>query len=203
MAADILTYKATHVPVGEDQKQHLELARDIAGAFNHRHGVDFFPLPEPQILGEATRVMSLRDGTRKMSKSDLSDMSRINMTDTAELIAQKIRKAKTDPEPLPANPEELAGRPEADNLLTLYAALTDISKRAAVARFAGTQFSLLKAELTEAAVQTLAPIAERMNALMADAAALDAILREGAGKANAIAQPILDDTKRLVGFLPR
>jgi len=147
--------------------------------------------------------MSLRDGTKKMSKSDLSDMSRINMTDTAEQIAQKIRKAKTDPDALPSNPEELAGRPEADNLLTLYAALTDTAKRAAVARFAGTQFSLLKAELTEAAVQTLAPIAERMNALMADTDALDAILRDGAAKANAIAQPILDDTKRLVGFLPR
>ncbi len=203
MAADILVYKATHVPVGEDQKQHLELARDIAGAFNHRYGVDFFPLPEPQILGEATRVMSLRDGAKKMSKSDLSDMSRINMTDNAELIAQKIRKAKTDPAPLPSDPEELNARPEADNLLTLYAALTDTSKRAAIARFAGTQFSLLKAELTEAAVQALAPIAERMNALMADPAAIDSILRDGAVKANAIAGPILDETKRLVGFLPR
>jgi tryptophanyl-tRNA synthetase len=203
MAADILTYKATHVPVGEDQKQHLELARDIAGAFNRRYGVDFFPLPEPQILGEAARVMSLRDGTKKMSKSDLSDMSRINMTDTAEIIAQKIRKAKTDPDALPANPEDLAARPEADNLLTLYAALTDTSKRAAIARFAGTQFSLLKSELTEAAVQVLAPIAERMNALMADTGALDAILRDGAAKANALAGPILDDAKRLVGFLPR
>ncbi len=203
MAADILTYKATHVPVGEDQKQHLELARDIAGAFNRRYGVDFFPLPEPQILGEAARVMSLRDGTKKMSKSDLSDMSRINMTDTAEIIAQKIRKAKTDPDALPSNPEDLAARPEADNLLTLYAALTDTSKRAAIARFAGTQFSLLKSELTEAAVQVLAPIAERMNALMADTGALDAILRDGAAKANALAGPILDDTKRLVGFLPR
>ncbi len=203
MAADILTYKATHVPVGEDQKQHLELARDIAGAFNRRYDVEFFPLPEPQILGEATRVMSLRDGTRKMSKSDLSDMSRINMTDTPELIAQKIRKAKTDPAPLPSNPEELEGRPEADNLLTLYAALSDTTKRAAIARFAGTQFSLLKAELTEAAVETLGPIAARMNALMADTAALDAILRDGADKANAIAQPILAEAKQLVGFLPR
>ena len=203
MAADILAYKATHVPVGEDQKQHLELARDIAGAFNRRYDVEFFPLPEPQILGEATRVMSLRDGAKKMSKSDLSDMSRINMTDTADLIAQKIRKAKTDPDALPANPEELESRPEADNLLTLYAALTDTSKRAAVARFAGTQFSLLKAELTEAAVEALAPIAERMNALMADTDALDAMLRDGAAKANAIAEPILDDVKRLVGFLPR
>ncbi|MDB5396123.1 MAG: trpS [Rhodospirillales bacterium] len=203
MAADILTYKATHVPVGEDQKQHLELARDIAGAFNRRYDVEFFPLPEPQILGEATRVMSLRDGTKKMSKSDLSDMSRINMTDTPELIAQKVRKAKTDPAPLPANPEELEGRPEADNLLTLYAALTDGSKRAAVARFAGTQFSLLKAELTEAAVETLGPIAARMNELMGNTAAIDAILRDGAEKADAIAQPILAEAKALVGFLPK
>src|SRR5579885_891401 len=122
MAADILVYKATHVPVGEDQKQHLELARDIAGAFNRRYERDFFPLPEPQILGEATRVMSLRDGSKKMSKSDLSDMSRVNMTDTPELIAQKIRKAKTDPDALPHSPEGLEGRPEADNLLTIYAA---------------------------------------------------------------------------------
>jgi tryptophanyl-tRNA synthetase len=202
-AADILVYRATHVPVGEDQKQHLELARDIAGAFNRRYDVDFFPLPEPQILGEATRVMSLRDGTKKMSKSDASDMSRINMTDTAELIAQKIRKAKTDPDALPDNPEDLATRPEADNLLTLYAALTDTSKRAAVARFAGTQFSLLKSELTEAAVATLGPIATRMTSLMEDTAALDAILRDGADKANAIAQPILAEVKQRVGFLPR
>jgi tryptophanyl-tRNA synthetase len=147
--------------------------------------------------------MSLRDGTKKMSKSDLSDMSRINMTDTAEIIAQKIRKAKTDPDALPSNPDELAARPEADNLLTLYAALTDTTKRAALARFAGTQFSLLKSELTEAAVQTMAPIAARMTALMTDTPALDAILRDGADKADAIAQPILADVKKLVGFLPR
>jgi tryptophanyl-tRNA synthetase len=204
MAADILTYKATHVPVGEDQKQHLELARDIAGAFNRRYGVDFFPLPEPQILGEATRVMSLRDGTKKMSKSDLSDMSRINMTDTADLIAQKIRKAKTDPEgPLPSSIDGLEGRPEADNLLTLYAALTDTSKTAAVERFTGAQFSVLKNELTEAATAALGPIAARMNQLMGDTAGLDAILRDGADKANAIAQPILAEAKQLVGFLPR
>jgi tryptophanyl-tRNA synthetase len=204
MAADILTYKATHVPVGEDQKQHLELARDIAGAFNRRYDVDFFPLPEPQILGEATRVMSLRDGTKKMSKSDLSDMSRINMTDTPDLIAQKIRKAKTDPEgPLPSTVEGLEGRPEADNLLTLYAALTDTTKKAAVERFAGAQFSVLKNELTEAATGALGPIAARMNELMGDTAALDAILRDGADKANAIAQPILAEAKQLVGFLAR
>jgi tryptophanyl-tRNA synthetase len=202
MAADILGYHATHVPVGEDQKQHLELARDIAGAFNRRHGVEFFPLPEPQILGEATRVMSLRDGTKKMSKSDPSDMSRINMTDSPDAIAQKIRKAKTDPEPLPHSPEGLEGRPEADNLLTLYAALTDCSKSAAIARFAGAQFSTLKSELADAAIGVLGPIAQRMNALMADTAALEAILRDGAGKANAIARPILADARRLVGFLP-
>jgi tryptophanyl-tRNA synthetase len=203
MAADILAYKATHVPVGEDQKQHLELARDIAGAFNRRYEVDFFPLPEPQILGEAARVMSLRDGTKKMSKSDASDMSRINMTDTADIIVQKIRKAKTDPDLLPSTVEELEARPEADNLLTLYAALTDGTKKDAVARFAGVQFSTLKVELAEAAIQTLAPIAERMNALMGDTAGLDAILRNGAAKANALAKPILEEAKRLVGFLPR
>ncbi len=203
MAADILTYKATHVPVGEDQKQHLELARDIAGAFNRRYDVDFFPLPEPQILGEATRVMSLRDGLKKMSKSDLSDMSRINMTDTPDLIAQKIRKAKTDPAELPATVEGLEGRPEADNLLTIYAALTDTTKAAAVARFAGAQFSVLKNELSDAATETLGPIARRMTELMTDTAALDTILRDGADKANAIAQPILADVKDLVGFLPR
>jgi tryptophanyl-tRNA synthetase len=202
MAADILVYKATHVPVGEDQKQHLELARDIAGAFNYRYGVDFFPLPEPQILGEATRVMSLRDGTKKMSKSDLSDMSRINMTDTPELIAQKIRKAKTDPDALPHSPEGLQGRPEADNLLTIYAALTNSAKAAAVARFAGAQFSTLKSELADAAIAALGPIAERMNALLADPAALDAILKQGAEKAKDIAAPILAETRRLIGFLP-
>jgi tryptophanyl-tRNA synthetase len=192
------------VPVGEDQKQHLELARDIAGAFNRRYDVDFFPLPEPQILGEATRVMSLRDGLKKMSKSDLSDMSRINMTDTPDLIAQKIRKAKTDPVgPLPDTVEGLEGRPEADNLLTIYAALTDTTKKAAVERFAGGQFSALKNELTEAATETLGPIASRMTELMTDTAALDTILRDGADKANAIAQPILAEVKHLVGFLPR
>jgi tryptophanyl-tRNA synthetase len=147
--------------------------------------------------------MSLRDGLKKMSKSDLSDMSRINMTDTPDMIAQKIRKAKTDPAELPATVEGLEGRPEADNLLTIYAALTDTTKAAAVARFAGAQFSVLKNELSEAATQTLGPIAKRMTELMTDTAALDAILRDGADKANAIAQPILADVKHLVGFLPR
>ena len=203
MAADILVYKATHVPVGEDQKQHLELARDIAGAFNRRYGVEFFPLPEPQILGEATRVMSLRDGTKKMSKSDASDMSRINLTDPPELIAQKIRKAKTDPAALPATVEELAARPEADNLLTLYAALTDTSRADAVARFASAQFSALKAELADAAVAVLGPIAQRMTALLTDPDSLDRLLRQGAERAQAIAGPTLAETKRLVGFLAR
>src|ERR1700753_1674016 len=141
MAADILTYKATHVPVGEDQKQHLELARHIAGAFNRRYEVDFFPLPEPQILGEATRVMSLRDGTKKMSKSDSSDYSRLNMTDDSDTIALKIRRAKTDPLPMPANVDEAETRPEAANLIGIYATLADESLEAVVARFAGRNFS--------------------------------------------------------------
>ena len=152
MAADILLYKATHVPVGEDQKQHVELARDIAGAFNRRYERDFFPLPEPQIFGEATRVMSLRDGTKKMSKSDTSDYSRINMTDDAELIALKIRRAKTDPEPLPHTIEALEKRPEADNLVSIYAALADLSREAALPRFAGENFSTFKEALSALAV---------------------------------------------------
>src|SRR6202158_6396995 len=151
MAADILLYKATHVPVGEDQKQHLEIARDIAGAFNRRYEVEFFPLPEPQIFGEATRVMSLRDGTRKMSKSDTSDYSRINMTDDSDAIALKIRRAKTDPEPLPATLAALEQRPEADNLVGIYAALAGASREAALGRFAGENFSTFKEALSEVA----------------------------------------------------
>src|SRR5438034_8119475 len=148
MAADILLYKATHVPVGEDQKQHVELARDIAGAFNRRYGRDFFPLPEPQIFGEATRIMSLRDGTKKMSKSDMSDYSRINMTDDADAIALKIRRAKTDPEPLPHTIDALEARPEADNLIGIYAALADMTREAALARFAAQNFSTFKEALS-------------------------------------------------------
>src|SRR5512142_3402448 len=158
MAADILLYRATHVPVGEDQKQHLELARDIAGAFNRRYERDFFPLPEPQIFGAATRVMSLRDGAKKMSKSDTSDYSRINMTDDAEVIALKIRRAKTDPEPLPATLAALEARPEADNLVGIYAALTDMTREAALARFAGQNFSTFKEALSEVAVEVLGHI---------------------------------------------
>lgn len=201
MAADILLYKATHVPVGEDQKQHLELARDIAGAFNRQHGIEFFPLPEPQILGEATRVMSLRDGSKKMSKSDESEYSRINMTDDADAIAQKIRKAKTDPEPLPETIEGLEKRPEADNLVTIYAALTDQKREAVLARFAGAQFSQFKADLVDAAVAHLAPITKRMQELLADKAEIDAILRRGGERAQAIADKNLSEVKDIIGLL--
>ncbi|MCB9958851.1 MAG: tryptophan--tRNA ligase [Rhodospirillaceae bacterium] len=203
MAADILLYKATHVPVGEDQKQHLELSREIAGSFNHRYGVDFFPLPEPQILGTATRVMSLRDGTKKMSKSDESDFSRINMTDEADLIAQKFRKARTDPHPLPEAPEGLEGRPEAENLVNIYAALARSSVEQVLAEHGGSQFSSFKQALTDVAVTALSPIAAAVNRLMADPAQLDAVLAEGAEKAEALAAPILADTRRLMGLAQR
>src|SRR5580658_6863879 len=168
MAADIIGYKATHVPVGEDQKQHVELARDIAGAFNRRYEVDFFPLPEPQIFGEATRVMSRRDGTKKMSKSDTSDYSRLNMTDDAELIALKIRRAKTDPEPLPASLAALEARPEADNLVGIYAALSDLSFEQVVTLFAGKNFSEFKQQLAELAAEVLGRIGREMRRLVAD-----------------------------------
>jgi tryptophanyl-tRNA synthetase len=201
MAADILIYKATHVPVGEDQKQHLELARDIAGAFNRHYGVEFFPQPEPQILGEATRVMSLRDGTRKMSKSDESDYSRINLTDDADAIAQKIRKAKTDPEPLPDNLEALEKRPEADNLVTIYAALDDRSRQETVERFAGRTFSEFKAALVELSVAKLGPITAEMRRLMSDPAEIDRILRRGADKAGEMAAGHLAGVKDIIGLL--
>jgi tryptophanyl-tRNA synthetase len=201
MAADILIYKATHVPVGEDQKQHLELARDLAQMFNKTFGPDFFPLPEPQIMGPATRVMSLRDGTKKMSKSDTSDYSRINMTDDADAIALKIRKAKTDPLPLPDSVEAAAGRPEAENLLSIYAALTDASLADTIAHFAGSEFSRFKETLAEVAVTKLAPIAAERARILGDVTALDAILRRGAERANAIAAPTLAAAKDLVGLL--
>jgi tryptophanyl-tRNA synthetase len=201
MAADILAYKATHVPVGEDQKQHLELARDIAGAFNRRYGVDFFPLPEPQIFGAATRVMSLRDGSKKMSKSDTSDYSRINMTDDADAIALKIRKAKTDPNPLPDAVAELAGRPEAANLLAIYAALTDASLEAVVGRFAGQNFSGFKEELAETSVRVLGRIGGEMRRLVGDPGYIDGILRRGAERARAIAEPHLREVQDIVGLL--
>src|SRR3984885_12419606 len=180
MAADILGYKATHVPVGEDQKQHLELARDIAGAFNRRYERDFFPLPEPQIFGEATRVMSLRDGTKKMSKSDTSDYSRINMTDDADAIALKVRRAKTDPEPLPETIVALEARPEADNLVGIYAALAGVTLEQAVQRFAGQSFSTFKRDLSAVAVEVLGKIGGEMRRLMADPEHIDTVLRHGA-----------------------
>ncbi|WP_417827649.1 tryptophan--tRNA ligase [Thalassospira sp.] len=202
MAADILAYKATHVPVGEDQKQHLELARDIALKFNTDYDVEgFFPQPEPLILGPATRVMSLRDGSKKMSKSDASDMSRINMTDDADTLAKKIRKAKTDPEPLPSEAAGLEGRPEAKNLITIYAALTDSTIDAVLAEHGGTQFSGFKQALTDVVVQNLAPITEEMARLKADPAYIDSVLAKGAERADAIARPILKEVKEIVGFL--
>jgi tryptophanyl-tRNA synthetase len=201
MAADILVYKATHVPVGEDQKQHLELARDIAGAFNRRYDCEFFPLPQPQIFGAATRVMSLRDGTKKMSKSDTSDYSRINMTDDADAIALKIRRAKTDPAPLPFTVAELECRPEADNLIGIYAALAGLSREDALARFAGGNFSDLKEALSDLAVEVLGRIGNEMRRLMADPGYVDALLRRGAERASAIATPILREAQEISGLL--
>jgi len=201
MAADILLYKGTHVPVGEDQKQHLELARDLAGAFNRRYGVDYFPLPEPQIFGAATRVMSLRDGSKKMSKSDSSDYSRINMTDDADTIALKIRKAKTDPAPLPDSEDGLAGRPEAANLLGIHAALTDTTLAASIARFAGQNFSTFKEELAAVAVRVLGRIGDEMRRLLADPGYIDDVLRRGAARADAIAAPHLREVQEIVGLL--
>jgi tryptophanyl-tRNA synthetase len=202
MAADILVYKATHVPVGEDQKQHLELARDIAQKFNNDFGAtDFFPLPEPVIMGPATRVMSLRDGTKKMSKSDDSDMSRINLTDDADTIANKIKRAKTDPHPLPASKDELKDRPEAENLINIYAALADRDRDAVIAEFAGQQFSAFKTALADLTVAKLEPINREMRRLMGDPAEIDRILRKGALSARSIATPIMDEVKRRVGFI--
>jgi len=201
MAADILVYKATHVPVGEDQKQHLELARDLAGAFNRRYERDFFPLPEPQIFGTATRVMSLRDGTKKMSKSDTSDYSRINMTDDADAIALKIRRAKTDPAPLPDAVAELEARPEADNLVGIYAALAGLSREDTVARFAGRNFSEFKGTLSDLAVEILGRIGGEMRRLVADPGYIDGVLRRGAERAGAIAYPVLREAQQISGLL--
>ena len=202
MAADILVYKATHVPVGEDQKQHLELARDIAQKFNNDFGVpDFFPLPEPVIVGAATRVMSLRDGTKKMSKSDDSDMSRINLTDDADTIANKIKRAKTDPHPLPSAKDELKDRPEAENLLNIYAALADQDRDAVIAQFAGQPFSAFKTRLAELTVAKLSPMAAEMRRLLADPAEIDRILKDGSARARAIAVPVMEEVKKRVGFI--
>ena len=202
MAADILAYHATHVPVGEDQKQHVELTRDIAAKFNHDFKVpNFFPQPEPIIEGPAKRVMNLRDGTKKMSKSGASDMERINMTDPAELIAKKLKKAKTDPAPLPDNLDDLTGRPEARNLVDIYAALSDTSSEAVIAEYAGAQWGRFKPALADLAVDTLSPISTHMAELLDDPAEIDRILAKGADKAAAIAEPILAKTFDIVGFV--
>lgn len=201
MAADILLYHATHVPVGEDQKQHVELTRDIAAKFNHDFKVDFFPEPEPVIEGTATRVMSLRDGSKKMSKSDPSDMSRINMTDDADTIAKKIRKAKTDPEPLPDTVDGLSDRPEARNLVNIYAALSGRTSADVIGEFAGQQFGAFKPALADLAVDHLAPISAEMARLMDDPAEIDRLLGQGADRAAEIAEPILARTYDIVGMV--
>jgi tryptophanyl-tRNA synthetase len=220
MAADILVYRATHVPVGDDQKQHLELTRDIAQKFNNDFssriaglgvGVEmavgeetvngFFPLTEPLIGGVATRVMSLRDGSKKMSKSDPSDLSRINLTDDADAIAKKIKKAKTDPEPLPSEIAGLKDRPEAENLVGIYAALADTTKEKIVAEFAGRQFSVFKPALADLAVEKLAPLASEMRRLMADPAHIDDVLREGGERAGVLAEATMKTVRRIVGLL--
>ncbi|OJX11190.1 MAG: tryptophan--tRNA ligase [Caedibacter sp. 37-49] len=200
-AADILLYQTTHVPVGEDQKQHLELARDIAGAFNRAYNQDFFTLPEPQILGIAPRVMSLRDGTKKMSKSDPSDLSRINMMDSDEEINQKIRKAKTDPEPLPESVEELTTRPEAQNLVTIYAALANCSVEKVLEEYKGSLFSVFKPQLSELMISVLAPIRAETKRRLQDKNELESLLRSGQQKASEKAQVTLKEVRELIGFL--
>ncbi|HWG03655.1 MAG TPA: tryptophan--tRNA ligase [Beijerinckiaceae bacterium] len=210
MAADILVYRATQVPVGEDQKQHLELSRDIAQKFNndfsesiaaHGYGEAFFPLPEPLIQGAATRVMSLRDGTKKMSKSDPSDYSRINLSDDAETIAQKIRKAKTDPDALPSEIDGLKGRPEADNLVGIFAALDATTKPEVLQQFGGKNFSTFKGALVDLAVDKLAPIRDRMKDLLAEPAYIDSVLSDGATRARREARATMDAVKDIIGFI--
>jgi tryptophanyl-tRNA synthetase len=212
MAADILVYRATHVPVGEDQKQHLELSRDIAQKFNndfaqsiHAHGFGeaFFPLPEPVIQGPATRVMSLRDGSKKMSKSEPSDYSRINLTDDADAIAQKIRKAKTDPQPLPDDEKALASRPEADNLVGIYAALQGVSKGLVLNEFGGGQFSTFKTALADLAVAKLGPIGSEMKKLTQDPVYIDEVLADGSQRAQVLAADTMKAVKDIVGFVRR
>jgi len=212
MAADILAYRATHVPVGDDQKQHLELARDIAQKFNFDFGDSiknnglngkFFPLPEPLISGPATRVMSLRDGSKKMSKSDASDQSRINLTDDADTIALKVRRAKTDPEPLPSEAKGLENRPEADNLVGIYAALAGQSKADVLKEFGGAQFSTFKAALTDLLVAKVGPITSEMRRLVADPIYIDSILADGSARAQVIAAETMKAVKDIVGFIRR
>jgi tryptophanyl-tRNA synthetase len=212
MAADILVYRATHVPVGEDQKQHLELSRDIAQKFNidfgasikaHGYGEAFFPLPEPIIQGPATRVMSLRDGSKKMSKSEPSDYSRINLTDDADTIAQKIRKAKTDPEPLPSEEKGLEPRPEADNLVGIYAALNNSTKADVLREFGGAQFSAFKTALADLSVAKLGPIGAEMKKLVQDPVYIDSVLADGSARARTIAAETMKAVKDIVGFVRR
>lgn len=212
MAADILVYRATHVPVGDDQKQHVELARDIAQKFNndfgasiasHGFGEAFFPLPEPLIQGPATRVMSLRDGTKKMSKSDASDQSRINLTDDADAIALKIKRAKTDPHPLPTDEKELSARPEADNLIGIYAALKGVSKADVLKEFGGTQFSAFKAALVDLSVEKLGPIGAEMKRIVDDKAYIDSVLADGSARAQVMAAETMKAVKDIVGLVRR
>ena len=210
MAADILAYHATHVPVGDDQRQHLELARDIAQKFNNDFNLDYFPITEPVIMGAATRVMSLRDGKKKMSKSDISDYSRLNLTDKIDDISNKIRKAKTDPLPLPDanslneegnfNEETINSRAEAVNLLNIYSALSNEDIIKVVEKFEGRQFSDFKKELNEIAVETLAPITKEMRKLLEDKTYLESIIKDGANRANILAQPIITKVKDIIGF---
>ncbi|TWI82885.1 tryptophanyl-tRNA synthetase [Roseibium hamelinense] len=222
MAADILAYRATHVPVGDDQKQHLELTRDIAAKFNNDFadritelgiGVPnptpspelpenlYFPLTEPMIAGPATRIMSLRDGTKKMSKSDPSDLSRINLTDDADAISKKIKKAKTDPDALPTETGGLEGRPEADNLVGIYAALTGVSKQDVLKEYGGQQFSAFKPALSDLAVEKLSPMTDEMRRLTDDPTEIDAVLKSGSERASEIAEPVLKDVRQIIGFL--
>ena len=203
MAADILAYKATHVPVGEDQKQHLELTRDIAQKFNRDFGTEFFPLIEPLIFGEAARVMSLRDGGSKMSKSDGSDASRINLIDDADTIAHKIRRARTDAEPLPDSPDGLAGRAEAANLVGIFAALADRSAGDVLAEYGGRGFAAFKPALSELAVAVLSPVAAELRRLMADPGYVDSVLAAGAERAAEIADPVVDEVHEIVGLAAR
>ena len=201
MAADILIYLATHVPVGDDQKQHLELTRDIAQKFNNDFKTDFFPIPEPLIFGQATRVMSLRDGSKKMSKSDPSDYSRIMLTDSADNIAQKIKKAKTDPQPLPSTKEDLKQRPEAENLISIFASLQNSSIENVISEYVGKEFSDFKRDLIDLSVSKLGPITTEMNKLMTDTSYIDSVLNDGKDKAINVAEPVLRKTKEIIGFL--
>ncbi len=212
MAADILVYRATHVPVGEDQKQHLELSRDIAQKFNndfgqsiaaHGFGDAFFPLPEPLIQGPATRVMSLRDGSKKMSKSDASDQSRINLTDDADAIALKIRRAKTDPHPLPSEEKGLEGRPEAENLVGIYAALKEVGRNDVLREFGGGQFSTFKNALVDLSVAKLGPIGAEMKKLVQDPVYIDSVLADGSARAQVLAAETMKAVKDIVGFVRR